>query len=35
MPHPERAFDTIIGGDDGIKVLSSVLEAGIAAVAGH
>ncbi len=35
MPHPERAFDTIIGGDDGIKVLSSVLEAGIAAVAGR
>lgn len=35
MPHPERAFDAIIGGDDGIKVLSSVLEAGIAAVAGR
>ena len=35
MPHPERAFDPIIGGDDGLKVLSSVLEAGIAAVAGR
>lgn len=35
MPHPERAFDAIIGGDDGIRVLSSVLDAGIAAVAGR
>jgi phosphoribosylformylglycinamidine synthase len=35
MPHPERAFDAIIGGDDGINVLSSVLDAGIAAVAGR
>lgn len=35
MPHPERAFEAIIGGDDGIKVLSSVLDAGIAAVAGR
>ncbi len=33
MPHPERAFDRIIGGDDGLKVLSSVLEAGITAAA--
>lgn len=31
MPHPERAFDRLIGGDDGLKVLSSVLEAGISA----
>jgi len=35
MPHPERAFDAIIGGDDGMKVLSSVLDAGIAAVTGR
>jgi phosphoribosylformylglycinamidine synthase len=35
MPHPERAFEAIIGGDDGMKVLSSVLDAGIAAVAGR
>lgn len=29
MPHPERAFDRLIGSDDGLKILSSVLEAGI------
>ncbi len=34
MPHPERAFDQIIGGDDGLRILTSVLEAGIAAAAG-
>lgn len=34
MPHPERAFDQLIGSDDGLKILSSVLEAGVAAVAG-
>ncbi len=34
MPHPERAFDALIGSDDGLKVLSSVLEAGLAAAAG-
>lgn len=31
MPHPERAFDYLIGSDDGLKILSSVLEAGIVA----
>ena len=35
MPHPERAFDALIGGDDGLKVLTSVLESGIAAAAGR
>ncbi len=34
MPHPERAFDALIGSDDGLKVLSSVLEAGLATAAG-
>ncbi len=33
MPHPERAFERLIGSDDGLKVLSSVLEAGITAAA--
>lgn len=31
MPHPERAYDRLIGGDDGLKILSSVLQAGVAA----
>jgi phosphoribosylformylglycinamidine synthase subunit PurQ / glutaminase len=35
MPHPERAYDPIIGGDDGLKVLTSVLELGIATAAGR
>lgn len=25
MPHPERAFDPLVGGDDGLKLLGSVL----------
>ncbi len=33
MPHPERAFEQIIGSDDGLRVLSSVLEAGLSATA--
>jgi phosphoribosylformylglycinamidine synthase subunit PurQ / glutaminase len=32
MPHPERAYDALIGGDEGLKILSSVVEAGMAAV---
>jgi phosphoribosylformylglycinamidine synthase len=35
MPHPERAYDQIIGGDDGLRILSAVLEAGISAVTGR
>ena len=31
MPHPERAYDRMIGGDDGLRILSAVLEAGISA----
>lgn len=34
MPHPERAYDSLIGGDDGLKILSSVLKAGVAAASG-
>uniref|UniRef100_A0A831WZL7 Phosphoribosylformylglycinamidine synthase subunit PurQ n=1 Tax=Thermorudis peleae TaxID=1382356 RepID=A0A831WZL7_9BACT len=30
MPHPERAYDRLIGGDDGLQVLSAVLRAGVA-----
>ncbi|MDI3340365.1 MAG: phosphoribosylformylglycinamidine synthase subunit PurQ [Sphaerobacter sp.] len=29
MPHPERAFDALIGSDDGLKILSAVLTAGV------
>lgn len=29
MPHPERAFDRLVGGDDGLRVLSAVLRAGM------
>lgn len=33
MPHPERAYDALIGGDDGLKILSAVLKAGVATAA--
>ncbi len=29
MPHPERAFDRLVGGDDGLRILASVLTAGV------
>lgn len=32
MPHPERAYDVLVGGDDGLKILSAVLNAGVEAV---
>lgn len=32
MPHPERAFDRLVGGDDGLRVLASVLTVGIEAL---
>lgn len=32
MPHPERAYDGLIGGDEGLRILGSVVEAGMAAV---
>ncbi len=28
MPHPERAYDALIGGADGLRILSAVLAAG-------
>ena len=31
MPHPERAYDPLIGGDDGLRILSSVVRAQLAA----
>jgi phosphoribosylformylglycinamidine synthase subunit PurQ / glutaminase len=34
MPHPERAYDPLIGGDEGLKILASVLQAGVAAASG-
>jgi phosphoribosylformylglycinamidine synthase len=35
MPHPERAFDSMIGSDDGLQVLNSVLGVGNKVVAGR
>jgi phosphoribosylformylglycinamidine synthase subunit PurQ / glutaminase len=32
MPHPERAYDTLIGGDEGLRILNAVVEAGMAVV---
>jgi phosphoribosylformylglycinamidine synthase len=32
MPHPERAYDRLIGGDDGLRVLSAVLRIGLETV---
>ncbi len=32
MPHPERAYDSLIGGDEGLKILGSAVKAGLAAV---
>ncbi|WP_448574651.1 phosphoribosylformylglycinamidine synthase subunit PurQ [Thermomicrobium sp.] len=29
MPHPERAYDRIVGGDDGLRILASVLSVGL------
>jgi phosphoribosylformylglycinamidine synthase subunit PurQ / glutaminase len=33
MPHPERAFDAVIGGDEGLRVLGAVIGQSIPAVA--
>ncbi len=33
MPHPERAGETLLGGDDGLVLWRSVIEAGMVAVA--
>lgn len=33
MPHPERAYDGLIGGDDGLKLLKSILNYQLAGVA--
>jgi len=34
MPHPERAGEALLGGSDGLVLWRSVIEAGVAAVAG-
>ena len=34
MPHPERASEPLMGGDDGLLLWRSVIEAGVEAVAG-
>jgi len=34
MPHPERAGEPLLGGSDGLLLFRSVIEAGVAAVAG-
>ena len=33
MPHPERAGEALVGGDDGLFLWRSVIDAGVAAVA--
>lgn len=35
MPHPERAYDVLLGGDDGLQILGAVLNAGVEAVVGR
>ncbi|MCX2726158.1 phosphoribosylformylglycinamidine synthase subunit PurQ [Thermomicrobium sp. 4228-Ro] len=35
MPHPERAYDRLIGGDEGLQILASVLAVGWELVRGH
>jgi len=35
MPHPERAFDRLIGGEDGLQILASVLAVGLEVVRGR
>lgn len=32
MPHPERAYDALIGGDDGLRILGAVLRSGLSAI---
>ena len=34
MPHPEKACEALLGGSDGLVLWQSVIEAGVAAVAG-
>ena len=34
MPHPERAGEALLGGSDGLALWKSVIEAGVAALAG-
>jgi phosphoribosylformylglycinamidine synthase subunit PurQ / glutaminase len=34
MPHPERAYDSLIGGADGLKILSAVVRSGVGAATG-
>jgi phosphoribosylformylglycinamidine synthase I len=31
MPHPERAYDAELGGDDGLRILGAVMRAGLTA----
>ncbi len=35
MPHPERAYDRSIGGDDGLQILTSVLAVGLEVTRGR
>jgi len=35
MPHPERAYDRLIGGDEGLQILASVLAVGMELVHGR
>jgi phosphoribosylformylglycinamidine (FGAM) synthase-like amidotransferase family enzyme len=34
MPHPERASEALMGGEDGLFVWRSILKSGVGALAG-
>ena len=35
MPHPERAYDHLLGGDDGLQILGAVLRSGVEVAVGR
>ncbi|MBA2452531.1 MAG: phosphoribosylformylglycinamidine synthase subunit PurQ [Chloroflexia bacterium] len=35
MPHPERAYDPLLGGDEGLQILGAVLRSGVEAAVGR
>lgn len=35
MPHPERAYDALLGGDEGLQVLGAVLRSGVEVAVGR
>lgn len=35
MPHPERAYDPLLGGDEGLRILGAVLRSGVEVAVGR